>query len=269
MPGTRWLSTGEAAKLCSVTPDAVQKWIRTGRLSAQRTAGGHYRIAENDILPFVTGRSEQRWFAAPPKACTPQPFRCWEYMSPTGEVQGKCKECVVYRIRAAWCFEVMSAEGSAGHARSHCAAQGACSECPYYGYVYGLASRVLIITPDPSLRSALESENCGAISAKFAADAYEASALMASDRPGFVVLDARGSGGLDLRLLDHLTNDPRAPGLRVILYGSAAADRPISPRAHWLAKDRLSLRDIADSITAINNKGKQEPARRPNRSSDQ
>lgn len=269
MPSVRWLSTGEAAKLCSVTPDAVQKWIRTGRLAAQRTAGGHYRIAEDDILPFVTGRSSRRWFSAPPKACTPQPFRCWEYMSPTGEVQGKCKECVVYRIRAAWCFEVMGVEGSASHARNYCASQGACAECPYYGYIYGLAPCVLIITPDRSLLSALESENSGTIAAHFAADAYEASALMASVRPAFVVVDARGSGDLDLKLLEHLTNDPRAPGLEVIVYGGTAKERSCSPRTHWLVKDPLSLRYLADFIAAIPVRRTQEPACRPNGSSDQ
>ncbi len=38
------LTTGQAAKLCEVTPDTVLKWIRKGRLRGGRTAGGHFRI---------------------------------------------------------------------------------------------------------------------------------------------------------------------------------------------------------------------------------
>ena len=33
----RFLTTGQAAELCSVTPDTVLKWIRSGRLAAART----------------------------------------------------------------------------------------------------------------------------------------------------------------------------------------------------------------------------------------
>ena len=66
MADRKWLSTGEAAKLCSVTPDAVQKWIRSRRLAAQKTPGGHYRIALEDITPFATGAGLRRWFPAPP-----------------------------------------------------------------------------------------------------------------------------------------------------------------------------------------------------------
>ena len=53
------LSTGKVAKLRSVTPDTVLKWIKGGQLPAIRTAGGHYRIARRDLdghlerrLPF-------------------------------------------------------------------------------------------------------------------------------------------------------------------------------------------------------------------------
>ena len=38
------LSTGDVAKLFGVTPDAVLKWIKKGKLPATRTAGGHYRV---------------------------------------------------------------------------------------------------------------------------------------------------------------------------------------------------------------------------------
>ena len=44
-----YFSTGQAAKLCAVTPDTVLKWIKRGRLRARRTPGGHYRISREDL----------------------------------------------------------------------------------------------------------------------------------------------------------------------------------------------------------------------------
>ena len=47
------LSTGAAARLCSVNPDTVLKWIKKGRLPATRTVGGHYRIEEQDLAALI------------------------------------------------------------------------------------------------------------------------------------------------------------------------------------------------------------------------
>ena len=44
------LTTGKAARLCSVKPDTVLKWIKKGVLPATRTVGGHYRVEEQDLL---------------------------------------------------------------------------------------------------------------------------------------------------------------------------------------------------------------------------
>lgn len=44
-----FISTGQAAKICAVTPDTVLKWIKGGRLNARRTPGGHYRIDRRDL----------------------------------------------------------------------------------------------------------------------------------------------------------------------------------------------------------------------------
>jgi excisionase family DNA binding protein len=46
-------NTGETAKIHSVTPDTVLKWINFGKLQAQRTAGGHYRIDPAEFRRFI------------------------------------------------------------------------------------------------------------------------------------------------------------------------------------------------------------------------
>ena len=103
------LSTGQAAKLCSVTPDTVLKWIKRGRLEAVRTAGGHYRIDVMELDPFMVPptRDEAQVpavTAAVEPAETSPNTRCWEYLSTEGKVRDDCRQCVVYRVRATRCF---------------------------------------------------------------------------------------------------------------------------------------------------------------------
>jgi excisionase family DNA binding protein len=49
-----FITTGQAASLCSVTPDTVLKWIKAGKIPASRTPGGHYRISRSDVEQFIT-----------------------------------------------------------------------------------------------------------------------------------------------------------------------------------------------------------------------
>ena len=44
-----YVSVGQAARVLGVTPDTVRRWTSTGFLPCVRTAGGHRRIAQEDI----------------------------------------------------------------------------------------------------------------------------------------------------------------------------------------------------------------------------
>jgi len=44
-----YLSVGQAARALGVTPDTVRRWTSTGFLPCERTAGGHRRIADEDV----------------------------------------------------------------------------------------------------------------------------------------------------------------------------------------------------------------------------
>jgi excisionase family DNA binding protein len=46
-------TTGEIAGFCSVTINAVKKWIAAGKLNAFRTPGGHYRVHRDEFLSFL------------------------------------------------------------------------------------------------------------------------------------------------------------------------------------------------------------------------
>lgn len=51
--GRRFFTTSEVAKYCAVTNDGVLKWIKSGKLRAFSTPGGHYRISAEDFRSFL------------------------------------------------------------------------------------------------------------------------------------------------------------------------------------------------------------------------
>lgn len=119
----KYVSTGEAAILCSVARDTVLRWINTSRVPARQTAGGHHRIAVSDLRPFIV--SEQ---AAKAAECV-EPF-CWEFHSQAGAVAERCTSCIVYRSRAHLCYEMAQLPTDAGHSRTYCVSD--CKDCEYY-----------------------------------------------------------------------------------------------------------------------------------------
>ena len=212
---TNLLTTGQAAKYCSVTPDTILKWIKKGRLHGVRTAGGHYRIQRRDIEGLTAAPTS---VASPPSQPTQrrsQTLRCWEYLSDRGAVRDDCRQCVVYRVRATRCFLVADLEADVGHVRRFC--QGSCEDCGYYRRVNGLAANVLVITSDDDLIGQLAGEEDEDVTLRFARHAYEASAMIHDFRPAFAVIDTEHVSAGDTELLRCLTSDPRVPGLKIIL----------------------------------------------------
>ena len=87
------LSTGEVARLCGVSRDAVLKWIKSGKLPATQTPGGHYRVprsafeglaidGEGNQLPINTSKGE---------SVESEPLRCWEYFGENGDPREACE----------------------------------------------------------------------------------------------------------------------------------------------------------------------------------
>ena len=210
-----WLSTGQAAKYCSVKPDTILKWIKRGKVPAERTAGGHYRIQRKDLEPLALVPQPADEAGAPGRP-RGQPLRCWEYLGHGDGVPEQCEDCIVLRSRAAWCFQLAEHARDLGHAQRFCAES--CEECAYYQRVRGMATRVLVITDDDAFRDHLLGTDEPTIRLRFADNAYGASAVIHEFRPTFVVVDhdlLKENGGATL--LDHLLEDSRVPGVRVVL----------------------------------------------------
>jgi excisionase family DNA binding protein len=209
-----WLTTGQAARLCSVTPDTVLKWIKKGSLKAVRTAGGHYRIKRQDLAHLLTvGRSP----GSPTQTLDggPEQLRCWEYFSRGGLVREECEACAVYRARAARCFRMAMMGRDIGHARQFC--QTSCEDCVYFQRLSGMTINVLVITTDRHLVRRLQEHEFEKIALRFARNAYEASAVVHAFLPAFAIVDQDAFPRDDDGLLEGLTNDPRLPGLKIVL----------------------------------------------------
>lgn len=248
---SQWLTTGETAKLCCVEPDTIRKWIKGGRLKAEHTIGGHHRIQWRDLARHIpTPRISDDALTEQLKNF-PQPMRCWEYLSKRGEVRAKCKNCVVYRIRAACCYAVAELDSDIGHAREFCGQT--CQECVYFRRIKGLDTRVLVVSPDKEFTGILGSGKDEGISLRFAGNSYEASAIIHSFRPAFVVVDQSLNEAECKELIESLADDPRIPGVKIILtvpYGRTGVkkDRLRSKVLDGKIKKPFSKRQFASLI---------------------
>jgi len=210
-----YLSTGQASKLLAVTPDTILKWVKLGRLPAKRTAGGHYRISEEDIktLLEVTDSSDL-------SQISPQPenglFYCWEFFAVDGQSKKDCLDCLVYKAQALNCYEMNHLSKDLGYNGGLCSSS--CDKCSYFRYQLGRPFKVLVITDDNDRKTALEKEEDEKrIQLEFATCEYECSLLVERFRPDFVVVDCAMAKDKCRELCYHLANDPRLQGNTIIL----------------------------------------------------
>ena len=126
-----YITTFQAADLMSVSPDAVLKWIKSGKITAYRTPGGHYRIDKKEIesllsatdAPISSEMNEVKTF---------YPY-CWEYNGQKNCNSQNCENCLVFKARALNCFEMSNLPPEFGHLRLFC--KSSCLTCEYYNIV--------------------------------------------------------------------------------------------------------------------------------------
>lgn len=214
----KWLTTGQAAELCSVTPDAVLKWIKAGRVPARRTAGGHYRILDEDLALFR---------AAPEVTSRGQPY-CWEYLAGKQATED-CVRCVVYRLRVKRCYELRRWGVRTSELRCGIPCQG----CDYFVAFAGRArTRLLVVTGDPDLTLDIAAAlDPGHFEARFCGSGYECAALLSRFRADAILFDLDVSEAESL--VRHLAADPRLAGVRILFLasrverGGAAVAKPV------------------------------------------
>jgi len=209
------LTTGQAARFCGVTSDAVLKWIKKGKLPAIRTAGGHFRI-DRRVLESFAGTAcrpgERHGDVSPPAM---PPF-CWEYYWRDAPPPDACRKCVVYRARIERCYEVAELGGAIGHERRFCRAT--CDDCSFFRASKGLATPVLVVTGDESWIERLARQAPDAnLAVRFARSGYESSMAVDTFHPSVVALDSALPEVRDGRLVVSMRGDDRLPGVRIVV----------------------------------------------------
>ncbi len=211
------LTTGDVAKLCGVTPDAVLKWIKAGKLAAQRTPGGHYRISRQtcqDSGLIQTAAIAVHSSDAADSLELPVPARCWEYFGDNGRPKESCRDCVVYVSRAENCYRLAAFGDEIGHRLNYCATD--CGDCAFYRALRGLATTVLVVTRDDALTRRLSKGiDVQLVSLHFVRSGYDCSSAIGSYRPAVIVLDSDLPEVLEGHLVESVTQD--IPGAVVFI----------------------------------------------------
>lgn len=211
------LSTGEVARLCGVTRDAVLKWIKKGKLPAIKTPGGHFRVPREacqgmamegpHVKPVVDHYGE------PTKQ---GPLRCWQYFGDSGSPREVCQSCLVYLAKAQNCFKLAELGKESGHRLHFC--RHDCRTCSYYRACQGLATEVLLITKDDALIQRVESGvNPELVSVRFARSGYEGSAIISTFSPALVIMDSDLSEVRAGLLTESILEDDRIPAAKVVV----------------------------------------------------
>ena len=236
------LSTGDVAKLFGVTPDAVLKWIKKGKLPATRTAGGHYRVSREACGALRLDDANGKEAAAPSAQRDKQhpPQRCWEYFGRQGAPPQTCVNCLVYQARAQYCFKLAELGGDAGCGHNFCTTE--CRECPFYRACHGMATEVLVISRDEALNHRLDRQtDPDRVSLRFAISGYESATLIGTFRPAVVVMDSDLPEVREGRLAESVARDERIPGVKVFVACREGDEKAVA---------RLGMPTLAAPFTA-------------------
>jgi excisionase family DNA binding protein len=212
--GKDYVSTGQAAELCSVTPDTVLKWIKAGKLPANRTPGGHYRIPRETLLNVIeTGNLD----TIPETTARSFQF-CWEYYEKNGDSCDKCPQCIVFRSRAKRCYELGQLPVESGHAHVFC--KNTCDQCDYYQAVIGQPLNILVVTEHSELAEDMEKQSGEAnFDLRLTDNEYHCSMMIESFRPDYVVIDSSLGKNRCRNFARYLAEDPRVPFTKIIVAG--------------------------------------------------
>lgn len=230
------VSTGQAAKLCSVTTDTVLKWIKRGRLRASRTTGGHYRIARTELERC--------------QGLQPRRLHCWEYHRQGAVLHPNCGACIVYRARAARCWELARVGSVAGHSLAFCTS--ACEECGYYRLMRGRAAQVLLLSEDPVLAESVHGQ-CRSpdLSVEVAESEYALSALVQTFVPDFVIIDEKITRERVSSVARSLLQDARLRLEGILIASEGKIDKRCPEGASARIGRPFTLEQLSECISRI------------------
>jgi excisionase family DNA binding protein len=243
------LSTTEVAKILSVTPDTVLKWVRTGKIKSFRTPGGHSRIPKEQVTCLLDKPNHLAFTAENEEQKTHQ--YCWELLAKEGEIKEQCKECITYRSRAKRCYELRDLPGDIGCLRMYCLTS--CEHCDYFKLMNGSKVNVLILSESSKILTDDKTQvNSPVFNLKFVKDEYECSLRIEKYRPDFIIIDTSLGKKRTSTLCNHFFDDARIPVARIILTSNRKQSKEICDQEifGWIKKP-FSVQELKDYITGI------------------
>ncbi len=218
------LTTGQAAKLCSVKPDTMLKWIKKGKIKASRTAGGHFRVNRSDMADYISSTHSEN--EEDSIKGTRKPFQfCWEYFALHGEIIQDCLKCLVYSSRTMRCWELSRLSTEFGFAGIYCTTT--CNDCKYKQDQRSKPFQVILVTDDDQIKTSLLEQSEGTWSImRFTNCEYGCSSIIDQFRPDYIVID--GYCFSEERCAEfcfNLQQDPRIPETKIIMLLSESAQK--------------------------------------------
>lgn len=244
---TTYLTTSQAARLLSVSPDTVLKWVKAGKVKSYRTLGGHFRIptSEINVPPPEPGWSSDEISQRPVHQY------CWEFLSGGGEIKAECKECITYRSGAQRCYELKDLPGGMGCLNLLCDTE--CTNCEYYKVVVRQGLNILVISKDKKLvRNYKPGNGVKELRLKFSTNEYETATLIHRFRPDYVVVDCAFGRNRTAHICEHLFSDIRIPIVRIILSSKNRQIRDYCDREvfGWIRKP-FSIEQLRECVRGV------------------
>ena len=213
-----FLTTSQAAKKLSVSPDTVLKWVKAGKIRANRTLGGHFRIPMATIANLMGDNTDGGGRSEAAAISNPSFQYCWEHKSNLGQMTEKCMDCTVYKCRAKRCYELRDIPDEFGNLHLQC--QDSCDKCDYYKLVNNLGLNILIVSGNERLIGAVNTRDED-VDRKFHIQTvrteYDCALLIEKFRPDFVIVDCSLGAVKTREICNHIADDGRIPFTRLIL----------------------------------------------------
>ena len=210
-----YLTTTQAARLLSVSPDTVLKWVKAGKVKSYRTLGGHFRIPASELDGLARSAGAPNQMLGESAGPLVHQY-CWEYLAGGGDIKAECRECVTFRSRARRCYELKELPGGLGCLNLMCDTE--CIDCEYYKLVRGQGLNILVLSENSEIIHDIgQYDKTGDFRIKFCSTEYEAAVTIQSFRPDYVVVDCNFGRQRTGAICNSLFSDIRIPVAHIIL----------------------------------------------------
>lgn len=127
----KYLTTSQAAAYLHVTRFTILNWVKSGKLKAVHTLGGHQRIPKESILRLIPKNKTVDQKPPDPQPAGESKIPCWKSKNANSSGQHPCSQCLVFLEQITPCFLAVK---SFGPLKVRCSVE--CLRCGYLATYY-------------------------------------------------------------------------------------------------------------------------------------